>query len=71
MLTADEKSRIEAAIEFYDEYMNQAVTISFTSSHDNYYTNSSVSSNISVNGKSANVSESYNNVNYTSGIKIE
>ena len=37
-LTADQKSKYDTIVAAYNAYINRAVSISFTPSHDNYYT---------------------------------
>ncbi len=64
VLTADEKTKIEAAIEAYNDYLSKAVKISFTPTHTNYYTAMSDYITASSYAKKDKAT-TYDDVNYT------
>ena len=68
-LTAEQKAKYDAIIAVYNDYMNRAVTIGFTSGKDNYYDN--MGDYVSVTGSLTSVSEKFDGVDYTSALKME
>lgn len=68
-LTAEQKAKYAVIEEAYNNYMNQAVIVGFTSGLDNYYSNKN--DYVSISGSFTGVTESFDGVEYTSALKLE